>query len=90
MQQDQYACYNQTVKDQPSQQLGTMRQDLPFYHFPVRIFSCNPVVGTLQVQAGRPRKIRRAYVRSAGEWDPLAVARTSNKGSDPDGEGFCL
>ena len=68
-----------------------MRQDLPFSHFPVRIFPCNSVVDTLlMVQAGCPRKICRAYVRSAGEWDPLAVARTSNKGSDPDGEGFCL
>ena len=67
-----------------------MRQDLPFSHFPVRIFSCSPVVGTLMVQADYPRKICRAYVYSVGVRGPLAVARTSNKSSDSDRDGFCL
>ena len=36
------------------------------------------------MQASCPRKICRAYVRSTGGRDPLAVARTSHKGSDSD------
>ena len=66
------------------------RQDLLFLHFLAQNLSCNPVVDTLQVQAGRRRKICRACVRSVEGRDLLAVARTLNKRSGPNRDGSCL
>ena len=70
-------------------QLGP-RKGLLFLHFLAQNISCNPVVDTLQVEAGSRRKICRACDRSAEGRDLLAVARTSNKRSDSDRYSSCL